>query len=187
MRSFEWWLTCFSFAALLWFGDSMLPTLQRLDHTPVVIVENGFDKLDQKDLDEAHILLCYQRKPCRQLAEAVYFESRGESILGQKAVAHTILNRVKAERWPNTVGGVINYRCNFSYTCDGSRKKGYREKDMHEQALIVAYEAIEGLSKDPTKGADHFIELSKVKDKPKWTRVYRKTVKIGNHTFYAST
>lgn len=61
----------------------------------------------------------------RCLAEALYFEARGESIRGQFAVAEVILNRVDSPLFPNTVCGVINqgtgrkFACQFTYTCDG--------------------------------------------------------------------
>ena len=38
--------------------------------------------------------------------QAIYFESRGEPLAGQIAVAEVVLNRVDARRFPNTVCGV---------------------------------------------------------------------------------
>ncbi|MEO0830647.1 MAG: cell wall hydrolase, partial [Pseudomonadota bacterium] len=61
----------------------------------------------------------------RCLAEALYFEARGETVKGQFAVAEVILNRVASSLYPNTVCGVINqgtgkkFQCQFTYTCDG--------------------------------------------------------------------
>lgn len=42
------------------------------------------------------------------LATAVYFESRGEPLEGQLAVAQTILNRVDSGRFATSICGVIN-------------------------------------------------------------------------------
>ena len=42
------------------------------------------------------------------LAEAIYFESRGEPLAGQIAVAEVILNRVDSPAYPNTVCGVTH-------------------------------------------------------------------------------
>src|SRR6056297_641376 len=59
------------------------------------------------------------------LAEALYFEARGETIKGQFAVAEVIMNRVESARFPGSICGVINqgtgrkYACQFTYTCDG--------------------------------------------------------------------
>ena len=61
----------------------------------------------------------------RCLAEAIYFESRGEPLEGQVAVAEVVLNRVDDRQFPQTVCGVTNQGagsgrgCQFSYACDG--------------------------------------------------------------------
>ena len=41
------------------------------------------------------------------LALNVYHESKNQSLIGQYAVAQVTLNRVKDERFPNTICGVI--------------------------------------------------------------------------------
>ncbi|MDZ4094139.1 MAG: cell wall hydrolase, partial [Paracoccaceae bacterium] len=42
------------------------------------------------------------------LAQALYFEARGETLKGQFAVAEVILNRKDSGRYPTTVCGVVN-------------------------------------------------------------------------------
>jgi spore germination cell wall hydrolase CwlJ-like protein len=49
------------------------------------------------------------------IAVAVYFEARGESMLGQRAVAEVILNRVADPRWPETACEVIKQKNQFSF------------------------------------------------------------------------
>ena len=60
----------------------------------------------------------------------IYYEARGESWRGKTAVAHVTLNRVKHEKYPNTVCGVvlqaklwkgnpIRDMCQFAWYCDG--------------------------------------------------------------------
>jgi hypothetical protein len=41
------------------------------------------------------------------LADAVYFEARGEPLRGQKAVAQVVMNRVFSGRYPRSVCGVV--------------------------------------------------------------------------------
>ncbi len=41
------------------------------------------------------------------LAEAVYFEARGEAVRGQIAVAQVVLNRAFSGKYPETVCGVV--------------------------------------------------------------------------------
>ncbi|UPW35839.1 lytic transglycosylase [Pseudomonas phage EM] len=138
---------------------------------------------------ESKRTLCEYRKPCRLLAEAVYFESRGEPEIGQIAVAHTVINRMKHDRWPSTVAGVLYFKCQYSYTCDGSMRQGITELDKWEIAKHVAYNALYGYTADPTGGADHYLNERKVRRAnkgrlPRWARKYKRTIKIGNHTFY---
>lgn len=64
----------------------------------------------------------------RCLAEALYFEARGESARGLFAVGEVILNRVDSARFPDTLCGVIHqgtgrrYACNSPTPAMGKRK-----------------------------------------------------------------
>ena len=61
----------------------------------------------------------------RCLAEAIYFEARGESEEGQAAVAQVVLNRVSSGLYPASICGVVYQNrqrrnaCQFSFACDG--------------------------------------------------------------------
>ncbi|MEM8538918.1 MAG: cell wall hydrolase [Pseudomonadota bacterium] len=120
------------------------------------------------------------------LAEALYFEARGESVRGQFAVAEVILNRVKSSRFPDSLCGVIRqgtgkkYQCQFTYTCDG-RKEVIHEQKAFERVSKVARAAIDGTSKELTEGATHYHTTAV---RPSWSRVYKQTAKIGVHIFY---
>jgi spore germination cell wall hydrolase CwlJ-like protein len=41
------------------------------------------------------------------MVQNVYHEGRGESALGQAAIAHVTLNRVRSPAYPNTVCGIV--------------------------------------------------------------------------------
>src|SRR5699024_5330367 len=62
-----------------------------------------------------HGYRCVADEQCMKLAEAIYHESRGESIKGQIAVAQVIMNRVNDPKFPNTVKEVIEQPKQFSY------------------------------------------------------------------------
>lgn len=123
------------------------------------------------------------------LAEALYFEARGESVKGQFAVAQVILNRVKSERFPGSACGVINqgtgkkYQCQFTYTCDG-HKEVINEPQAYERVSKVARAALDGAAPDLTKGATHYHTKAV---NPRWAKVYTKTANIGTHIFYRHT
>jgi spore germination cell wall hydrolase CwlJ-like protein len=120
------------------------------------------------------------------LAEALYFEARGETVKGQFAVAEVINNRVASERFPDSLCAVIKqgtgrkYQCQFTYTCDG-RKDVIAEKAAYEQVAKVARAVIDGAVKDLTNGATHY-HTTRVR--PSWSKVYTQTAKIGVHLFY---
>ena len=49
------------------------------------------------------------------LATAVYFESRGEPIEGQLAVADVVINRAASGRYPSDWCGVVKQKAQFSF------------------------------------------------------------------------
>jgi spore germination cell wall hydrolase CwlJ-like protein len=53
------------------------------------------------------------------LVANVYHEARGEDVLGQAAVAHVTLNRVRLPAYPDSVCGVVWQKGQFSWTEDG--------------------------------------------------------------------
>ena len=81
------------------------------------------------------------------LAEALYFEARGESVKGQAAVAEVILNRRDSGLFPNTVCGVVNQgngrSCQFSYTCDGHSDR-ISEKAAYARSAKIALLMLSG-------------------------------------------
>jgi spore germination cell wall hydrolase CwlJ-like protein len=122
----------------------------------------------------------------RCLAEALYFEARGESVKGQFAVAEVILNRVDSPEYPNSVCGVINqgtgkkYGCQFTYTCDGNPERIANPAAFSEVGK-VANVMLSGAPRALTDGATHY-HTSAVK--PRWARKFAKTAQIGVHLFY---
>ncbi|WP_121632142.1 cell wall hydrolase [Tropicibacter alexandrii] len=124
------------------------------------------------------------------LAEALYFEARGETVKGQFAVAEVILNRVKSKRFPNSVCGVVKqgtgrkYACQFTYTCDG-RPEAIHEPSSWERVGKIARAALTGKAPlDLTDGATHYHTTAV---SPKWARKYTRITQIGVHVFYRHT
>lgn len=115
------------------------------------------------------------------LAEAIYFEARGESRQGQAAVAEVILNRVDSRQFPSTVCGVINQPSQFSYTIGGP--KPIRNKAAYQRARDIAQAALSGAPRELTGGATYFHTPAV---RPSWSRRMHRTVQIGAHIFYRS-
>ena len=122
----------------------------------------------------------------RCLAEALYFEARGESVKGQFAVAEVILNRVDSRSFPNSVCGVVHqgtgrkYACQFTYTCDG-HKEVISEPAAFARVGKVAKLMLDGAPRPLTKGATYYHTKAV---SPKWSRKFHRTATIGVHHFY---
>lgn len=144
---------------------------------------------------ETPIEAVYRRKAeARQLARdlhcmatAIYFEARGESERGQRAVAQVILNRVEDHRYPNSVCGVIyqnrhwRNRCQFSFACDG-RPERIRDQHSWTVAMAFAEDAIvNNHFLDEIGGSTHY-HATYVR--PRWSRALRRIERIGTHIFY---
>ncbi len=120
------------------------------------------------------------------LAEALYFEARGETVKGQFAVAEVIRNRVKSDRFPGSYCAVINqgtgrkYQCQFTYTCDG-RPEVVSEPAAYARVAKVARATIDGKSPNITDGAT-FYHTTAVR--PSWSRKFTNTARFGVHLFY---
>ncbi|HRO11180.1 cell wall hydrolase [Amaricoccus sp.] len=122
------------------------------------------------------------------LAEAIYFEARGEPLEGQVAVAEVVLNRVSDRRFPRTVCGVTKQGagsgkgCQFSYACDGN-------SDVMKSALArsraekLAAMMLAGRARTVTDGATYFHTRSV---RPSWSSRMVRTASIGHHLFYRS-
>jgi spore germination cell wall hydrolase CwlJ-like protein len=121
------------------------------------------------------------------LAEAVYFEARGESLEGQLAVAQVILNRTKDGRFAKSICGVVQERspgpskaCQFSFVCD-SRSDTPTASRAWDTAQAVAHVALLEATPDVSAGA-LFFHTSRVS--PKWRHRMAYTRTVGTHLFY---
>lgn len=120
------------------------------------------------------------------LAQALYFEARGEAVKGQFAVAEVILNRVKSAQFPNSVCGVVKQgtgrlnQCQFSYNCDG-RTEVIGERQAYARVAKVARAVLDGVQEELTDGATYYHTTAV---RPRWSRVFTNTAQIGVHLFY---
>jgi hypothetical protein len=121
------------------------------------------------------------------LAEAIYFEARGEAVRGQMAVAQVVLNRAFSGKYPNTVCGVVyqnahrRLHCQFTFACDGIPDI-VREPDMWERAKTIAAEMLDGKLWLPEVGKATHYHAHWVH--PGWVREMTKMHRLGVHTFY---
>ncbi len=108
------------------------------------------------------------------LAKCVYAEARGESYVGQVAVAAVVLNRVESEKFPNTIAEVIYQPYAFTAVTDGQINL-----EPDQTAYNAAQDALNGW--DPTYGSLYYYNASTATSS--WIYTRQVVVTIGNHVF----
>jgi spore germination cell wall hydrolase CwlJ-like protein len=121
------------------------------------------------------------------LAEAIYFEARGEPVRGQIAVAQVVMNRVFSRYYPNSVCGVVyqnsNRRaCQFSFACDRIPNDRITEPTAMDRAKQIAHETLDGKYWLTDVGKATHYHARWVH--PHWVREMQRLDRIGVHTFY---
>lgn len=113
------------------------------------------------------------------LAGTVYFESKGESLAGQLAVAEVVINRSQSGRFPATICGVVFQKSQFSFVRGGKMPAINKDSKAWRNAVAIAHIAIEGSWTSPVEGS-LFFHATYVS--PGWR--LQRTGTIGNHVFY---
>lgn len=126
-----------------------------------------------QDISDAH-----RDEELKCLAVGVYYESKGEPLAGQLAVAEVILNRSNSGRFPGSVCSVLKQPGQFSFVRRGQLPKP--PVNAHwRKAVAVAQVAQKDLWESPVDEA-LFFHATYVN--PRWKRPV--AGKIGNHIFY---
>ncbi|MCI4590884.1 cell wall hydrolase [Sphingobium sp. BYY-5] len=113
------------------------------------------------------------------LAGAVYFESKGESLEGQLAVARVVINRVKSGRFANSLCGVVYQPSQFSFVRRHSMPPIPENSDSWREAVAIAQIAMDDSWDSRAEGA-LFFHARRVS--PAWGKT--KLASIDNHIFY---
>lgn len=113
------------------------------------------------------------------LAGAVYFESKGESLSGQLAVARVVMARAKSGRFPTTLCGVVYQKSQFSFVRGGSMPPISYGSANWRNAVAISKIALGNRWKSPVEGA-LFFHARYVSPGWRLTRLGA----IDNHIFY---
>ena len=120
------------------------------------------------------------------LADAVYYEARGETLAGQAAIAQVVLNRVRHPAFPKSVCGVVfqgaasGDTCQFSFACNGAMR---RPKDGAAwiRSEQIAARALAGFVMPQVGEATHFHAAGV---HPGWGPNLMRVAQVGLHVFY---
>lgn len=113
------------------------------------------------------------------LAIGIYYESKGEPLEGQLAVAEVILNRSESGRFPRTVCGVLKQRGQFSFVRGGQLPQPSEGSRAWKTALAVAKVARADMWDSRVSNALYFHARYV---SPGWRRA--RVGSVGNHIFY---
>lgn len=110
------------------------------------------------------------------LARLINGEARGESFEGQVAVGAVILNRVKSNKFPNTIAGIIYQETQFESVANGEFWQ-----PLTDSSIKAAEAALKGW--DPAGGALYFYNPAKIYSKYNWIWSRPIINRIGSHVF----
>lgn len=154
-------------------------------HQPDVITEMASERMLLRL--EVNEIMC--------LAENVYHEARGESLVGQYAVAYVTLNRRDDPRWPDSLCGVVHEAYShtsgkivaaFSWT---RQDVGRPDTDSNawEQAFRVAFKAVQAGVPTQWHGVTYYHATSvSEKIQKHFSDRYERFETVGSHVFYTA-
>jgi spore germination cell wall hydrolase CwlJ-like protein len=115
------------------------------------------------------------------LAQAVYFEARGEPIEGQLAVAEVVINRAKSGLYPDNFCDVVTQPAQFSFVHRGVIPSADETSAAWQRAEAIAEIAQQNLWRSKASGALYF-HATYVR--PRWARQKVELAQIDTHIFY---
>jgi len=153
---------------------------------PTNAVVQTFADADGDDADYATLAAAVAAQPLaiddeelNCLAIGVYYESKGEPLEGQLAVAEVILNRTESGRFPRSVCGVLKQRGQFSFVRGGQLPQPPESARAWKTALAVAKVARGEMWDSKVSNALYFHARYV---SPGWRRA--RVGSVGNHIFY---
>ena len=147
----------------------------------------GVDQRPKSPAERLKLIGAKRAKSEKCLANAVYFEARGEPVRGQIAVAQVVMNRVFSPFYPDNVCGVVyqnahrRLACQFTFACDGVPDV-VTEPEAWQRAKRIARDMLDGKLWMPQIAKSTHYHAYWVH--PSWVHEMRKVFKIGVHTFY---
>jgi spore germination cell wall hydrolase CwlJ-like protein len=117
----------------------------------------------------------------RCLAQAIYFEARGEPLAGQLAVARVIVNRTQSPLFPDDYCSVVRQPGQFSFVRNGRIPSAPAHSSTWRRAKAIARIAHQELWESEAKDA-LFFHATYVR--PSWAHTKLARATIESHVFY---
>lgn len=123
---------------------------------------------------------CKKHASCSKVAEAVYFEARGDGASGMHAVANVIMNRAAASG--ESPYQVVVKPKQFSYLV--RKDLTIDDYESYDMALRIAALAVTRKLPDITDGSTHYVAPKRLISIPKWIKEMDRTVVLNDHHFF---
>lgn len=112
------------------------------------------------------------------MARIVQAETTGEPAAGARAVAWTMLNRLRADGYGKTLTKIMLAPYQYAKPAplvDNST--------AYLRALLATVQVVLGVGDDDSRGATHFLRCD-LRPQPKWAQEFERRAVHGNHCFY---
>jgi spore germination cell wall hydrolase CwlJ-like protein len=128
------------------------------------------------------------------LARNVYYESRGEPMLGQMAVAQVTVNRARSGLFPKDICQVVQQTtvidketkvCQFAWYCNTDVNKNKKIASWETSYIAAKKVFLEGVKVASIDNQTLYFHETNIKVNPKWP--HKVVSVIGNHVFYKKT
>ena len=173
-------------------SGSVVPGIASLDHGSATLGGDALGlnpagspgiglSLDALVENEAAVATGDAEQDC--LANAVYFEARGEPLRGQLAVAEVVMNRAASGRFPASLCAVIVQRAQFSFVRHGHIPQADHASQAWRRAVGVARVAVERMAPRLLPAGCLWYHADYVS--PSWGHRLAETTRIGQHIFYS--
>lgn len=113
------------------------------------------------------------------LAASVYFESKGEPLEGQLAVAEVVINRSESGRFPTSICKVVFQKGQFHFVRGGGFPPIARNGHQWREAVAIAQIA---MNDEWDSRASKALYFHARRVSPNWGKT--RVAQLGNHVFY---
>lgn len=141
------------------------------------------DRIQAKSLDQLvsqQVMPAALDRETECLAASVYFESKGEPLEGQLAVAEVVINRAESGgRFPPSICSVVFQKGQFSFVRGGHFPPIKRNGAFWKTAVAIAQIAMDD---EWDSRASKALYFHATRVSPGWNRV--RVAQLGNHVFY---
>ena len=146
---------------------------------PAPAADPGLSAPPLAELVARHAGSMTQDEESECLARAIYWESRGEPLSGQLAVAEVVINRARSGRFAPTLCGVVRQPSQFSFVRRGYIPQPPQASRDWQTAVAIARIATDRLAAGAAPQA-LFFHARRIHPGWRLTRV----ATVGNHVFY---